>query len=161
MTGCGMDDSGKTDAPVPSAGTSGVEDATRDTRKVSSDLLDLIGVKGKVTEPGPRVGECGDGQDRETHFQMRHPWSLTPASGKQLDGVMERLRERLPEQGWKIVQYERDTSRNKNLNLTADHDERKFSVNVVHLARNEPPALSVTVVSGCYRVPDGEKVDRF
>ncbi|MQS39309.1 hypothetical protein FFZ77_28130 [Streptomyces katsurahamanus] len=161
ITGCGMDDSGQSDSSVPAAGTKSLDDATNDTQRVSSDLLDLIKVKGKASEPGPRVSECGDGKDREKYFQMRHPWSLTPASGDELAGVMERLKGELPEHGWKIVHYERDSSRNKNLRLTADHDERKFSVSIVHLAKNEKPKLSVTVVSGCYQVPEGQRVDRY
>ncbi|MER5768003.1 hypothetical protein [Streptomyces sp. NPDC001985] len=156
-----MDDSGKSDGPVPSAGTKSIDDATRATEEISSEIMDLIGLKGKATEPGPRVSECGDGKDREKYYQMYHPWSLTPASGSELNGVMERLKEELPKHGWKIVQYEQDNSANKNLRLTADNDDRKFSLRIVHLAKNKRPQLSVGVVSGCYQVPDGERVDRF
>ncbi|GLF97561.1 hypothetical protein [Streptomyces yaizuensis] len=159
ITGCGMDDFGK--SGVPSAGRSSIDDATTATKQVSSEILDLVGVKGDATEPGPRVSECGGDRDRETYYQMRHPWSLVPAPGQRLDGVMERLRDELPKHGWKIVQFERDNSRNQNFRLTADHDDRKFSVRVVHLAKNEPPQLSITIVSGCYQVLDGQRVDRY
>ncbi|MFI1866226.1 hypothetical protein [Streptomyces jumonjinensis] len=156
-----MDDSGQSSGSVPSAGTKSVRDANRDTKQISSEILDLIKIKGKASETGPGVSECGDGKDREKYFQMYHPWSFTPRSGEQLAGVMERLKKELPEHGWKIFEYERDSSRNKNLNLGADHDERKFSVIIIHLAKNTPPKLSVRVVSGCYQVPDGEKITRF
>jgi hypothetical protein len=157
-TGCGMDGQS---SQVPPAGVKTSEEAAVDIETMSSELLDLIGVRGSTPEPGPGVSECGDGKDREKYFQMRHPWSLTPASGKQLDGVMERLRDELPRHGWKVVQFEYDTSRNKNLNLTADHDERRYSMNVVHLAKNDPPSLAVTVVSGCYQTPSGKEVVHF
>ncbi|MFF8956309.1 hypothetical protein [Streptomyces sp. NPDC014894] len=149
------------DNPVPSSGVKRIDAATKDTKQISSEILDLIGIKGETSEGGPRVSECGDGKDRETYYQMRHPWSLTPPSGDQLAGVMERLKKKLPQQGWKIVHYERDSSPNKNLRLTGDNDERKFSVSVVHLAKNERPQLTVTVVSGCYQVPEGQRVDRY
>ncbi|MGW4202205.1 hypothetical protein [Streptomyces sp. NPDC004726] len=156
-----MNATGESDNPVPSSGTSTLDDATQETKKVSSDLLDLIGVKGKVSEPGPGVTECGDGKDREKYYQMRHPWSLRPASGGQLGDVMERLKAELPKNGWKVVHFKQDNSPNKNLRLIADHDERRFSVSIVHMVKDNPPYLSVTVVSGCYQVPDGQRVDRY
>ncbi|MET7437643.1 MULTISPECIES: hypothetical protein [unclassified Streptomyces] len=60
-----------------------------------------------------------------------------------------------------VVGYEADISKNKNLTLAADDDERKVGVNVVRRAKNDPPKLSVTVVSGCYTVPEGREVERF
>ncbi|GAA2248972.1 hypothetical protein GCM10010232_40570 [Streptomyces amakusaensis] len=158
ITGCGMGDSGNS---VPSAGTKSVQEATSATKQISSELLDLIGIKGESSEPGPGVSECGDGKDREKYFTMYHPWSFVPASGDQLAEVMERLKAELPGRGWKIVEYGPDSSQNKNLNLTADNDERKFSVNIVHKAKGTPQNLSVTVVSGCYQVPDGQRVEHF
>jgi hypothetical protein len=160
LTGCRMTDSNDSDE-IPSSGTRSIEDASADTKKISSEIIDLIAIKGKTSEPGPGVSQCGDDKAREKFYRMRHPWSFTPASGEQLGDVMERLKEGLSKQGWKVVEYERDSSRNKNLNLTADNDEKKFGVNIVHLAKNDPPMLSVTVVSGCYQVPEGERVDRF
>ncbi|MGW4033404.1 hypothetical protein ACWEFL_29600 [Streptomyces sp. NPDC004838] len=156
-----MSATGQSDDPVPSSGTRTLDDATQETKKVSSDLLDLIGVKGKVSQPGPRVTECGDGKDREKYYQMYHPWSLRPASSGQLANVMERLKTELPKHGWKIVEYGRDSSLNKNLSLTADNDERRFSVSIDYLAKDKPQRLSVTVVSGCYQVPEGQRVDRY
>ncbi|WP_349362128.1 hypothetical protein [Streptomyces sp. H27-C3] len=57
--------------------------------------------------------------------------------------------------------YGIDNSQNKNLNLTADNDEKKYSVKIVRQVKSDPPSLSLMVVSGCYQVPEGEKVDRF
>ncbi|MFE9169033.1 hypothetical protein ACFYNZ_05805 [Streptomyces kebangsaanensis] len=145
---------------VPLAGTSTSMAAADEAEKVSSELYDLIGVKGKASDTGPGVTECS-GRDRETYFQIFHPWTLVPASADQLDGVMERLKEDLPKHGWEIVEYGPDTSKNKNVNLTADNKKRKFSVKIVHLAKENPPSFSLTVVSGCYKIPDGEKIERF
>ncbi|MFI6059104.1 hypothetical protein [Streptomyces sp. NPDC051286] len=145
---------------VPSAGTSTSLAAANETEKVSSELYDLIGIKGKTSNTGPGVSECS-GKDPEKYFQIFHPWSFTPASADQLGGVMERLKEELPKHGWKVVEYGLDTSKSKNLNLTADNDKKKHSVNIVEMAKIDPPSLSLMVVSGCYQVPDGEKVERF
>lgn len=171
LGGCGMTDnkepngsgdagsSGSSD-DIPSAGTSNTEDAADKAEAVSSELYDLIGIKGKASDTGPGVSECGD-KDPEKYFTIFHPWSFTPASADQLDGVMDRLKTELPKHGWKVVDFGPDSSQNKNLNLTADNDEKKYSVKIVQMLKREPAKLSLTVVSGCYQVPDGEKVYRF
>lgn len=171
LTGCGMTDSNGSDSAgssgssensgdLPSAGTSNSEDAADVTERISSELYDLIGIKGKASEPGPGISEC-DGKDPEKYFQVFHAWTFTPTSPDQLDGVMERLKTELPEHGWKVVEYGPDTSKNKNLSLTADNDEKKHSVKIGHFAKDESPNLNLMVVSGCYQVPDGEQVNRF
>ncbi len=146
---------------IPSSGTRSIEDARSDTKKVSSDILDVIGLKGKVSEPGPGVTRCGENKDSDKFFRMRHPWSFTTSSGEQLDEAMKRLRDELPEHGWKVVQYGHDNSQNKNLNLTADNDKKKFSVHITYFAKDTPPKLAVRVISGCYQVPEGERVDQY
>ncbi|WP_251022257.1 hypothetical protein [Streptomyces sp. ISL-10] len=147
-------------ADIPLAGTSTSLAAADTAEKVSSELYDLIGVKGKASETGPGVTECED-KDRDKYFQIFHPWSLVPASAADLSGVMERLKEELPKHGWKVVDYGPDTSKNKNVSLTADNDGKKHSVNIVHYAKENPPRLGLTVLSGCYQIPDGEEIQRF
>ncbi|MFJ9028212.1 hypothetical protein ACIRQP_06740 [Streptomyces sp. NPDC102274] len=158
LTGCSMTDA--KDSALPAAGTSNSEDAAAVAKKVSSEIYDLIGIKGKASNTGAGVSECS-GKDPEKYFQIFHPWSFVPESADQLSGVMERLKEELPKHGWKVVEYGPDTSKNKNLSLTADNDKKKYSVSVVHRAKNNPPKLSLMVVSGCYQVPEGQKVERF
>lgn len=155
-TGCSMSKSDD----IPLAGTSTSLEAADETEKVSSQLYDLIGIKGKASDSQPGVSDCS-GKDPEKYFQIFHPWGFYPASPDQLAGVMERLKEELPKHGWKVVEYGPDTSKNKNMNLTADNDEKKHSVNIVHQAKNKLPKLSFMVVSGCYQVPEGQTVERF
>lgn len=159
LTGCSMDDAKDSDS-LPSAGTSTSREAVETTKKVSSELYDLIGIKGEASNSGAGVTECGN-KDPDKYFQIFHPWSFTPASTDQLDGVMERLKEELPKHGWKVVEYGPNTSKNKSMQLTADNDKKKHSVKITHFAKGKTPSLNLMVVSGCYQVPDGEKVDRF
>ncbi|MFD6938862.1 hypothetical protein ACFWAP_22260 [Streptomyces goshikiensis] len=165
LTGCGMNDSSGSATPsgsaeAPLVGTSTSRDAADAVEKASSELYDLIGVKGKGSESRSGVMEC-EGKDPATYFKVFHPWSFYPASADQLDEAMERLKSELPKHGWKVVRYEPDTSQAKNLVLTADNTEKKYGVSVVQMKKNDPPKLSLTVVSGCYRVPEGKEVDRF
>ncbi|AVZ73122.1 hypothetical protein SLUN_13945 [Streptomyces lunaelactis] len=158
LTGCGMTDD-KSDG-VPFAGTSTSLDAADTMERVSSEIYDLLGVKGKASDSLPGVMDCS-GKDTKTYFRIFHPWSFTPASASDLDEAMERLKGELPKHGWEIVEYGPNTSKNKNITLTADNDKKKVSVKVTKMAKNDPPKLSLNLVSGCYKVPDGEEVERF
>ncbi|MFE2596403.1 hypothetical protein ACFXCZ_07830 [Streptomyces sp. NPDC059396] len=120
-------------------------DAAQDTRRLQQAARDHAGA-----------------QD----IPVRHPWSLTAATDAELAQAMTRLKEGLPEQGWKITQYGRNNSPAKSLELTADHTGKKFGVNVEFWEKgtsgnDNPPSLVVTVVSGCFQVPEGEKVKHY
>ncbi|WP_416960135.1 hypothetical protein [Streptomyces sp. Agncl-13] len=158
LTGCSMTDNDSDE--TPSAGTSTSRDASDAMEKVSSGIYDLIGVKGKTSDSRPGVMDCS-GKDTKTYFRIFHPWSFTPASASDIDEAMERLKTELPKHGWKIVEYGPDTSKNKNIKMTADNDKKKVGVNIVKRSKYDPPILDLTVVSGCYKVPDGEEVERF
>ncbi|MCG0067290.1 hypothetical protein L0F81_29150 [Streptomyces tricolor] len=145
---------------VPSAGISTSQDAAAEAQKVSSRLYDLIGVKGKASDGSPGVQECS-GKDRDTYFQIFHKWSFYPASANDLDAAMEHLKEGLPKQGWKIVEYGPDSSESENLTLIADNDEKKVGVHIAQMKKRNPPKLSLMLVSGCYQVPEGQKVEHF
>ncbi|MEV0300164.1 hypothetical protein [Streptomyces prasinus] len=158
LAGCSMtDDNSDT---VPFSGTSTSLDAADATEKVSSGIYDLIGVKGKASESYSTVMDCS-GEDAEKYFRILHPWSFYPASVSDLDVAMERLKSELPKHGWEIVDYGPDTSKNKNIRMTADNDRKKVSVRVVKMTKNDPPKLSLNVVSGCYKIPEGQEIERF
>lgn len=158
LTGCSMTDNNSHDIPI--AGTSTSRDAADAMETVSSGIYDLIGVQGKASNSQSTVTNCS-GKDRETHFRILHPWSFYPATTSNLHVAVEQLKEELPKHGWKISDYGPDTSKNKNLRMTADNDEKKASVRVIEMAKNDPPKLSLDVVSGCYKVPDGQEIERF
>ncbi|MFI9805754.1 hypothetical protein ACIHEJ_15540 [Streptomyces sp. NPDC052301] len=155
LTGCSMNSDETT-----IVGTSTSMDAANATEKVSSGIYDLIGVKGKTSDSQSGVSECS-GKDEDKYFRIFHPWSFYPTSASDLEKAMKNLRAELPKHGWKIVEYGPDTSKHRNINLTADNDQKKVSVNIVQMLKNDPPKLSLTVVTGCYKVPDGQKVQHF
>ncbi|MFJ6994019.1 hypothetical protein [Streptomyces sp. NPDC003090] len=156
-TGCGMNDSSD---EVPFAGASTSRDAADRAEKVSSEIYDLIGLRGRASETRPGVMGCSE-KDRAKYFRVFHPWTFTPAAGGDLRGVMERLKGDLTRHGWTVVRYGPDSSRDRNLTLTADHDEKKVSVEITYNAKEDPADLSIFLVSGCYQTPDGEEVQRF
>ncbi|WP_369232900.1 hypothetical protein AB5J56_13210 [Streptomyces sp. R21] len=158
LGGCSMTDNNSDDTTF--AGTSTSRDASDAMERVSSGIYDLIGVKGKTSDSRPTVLDCS-GKDRNTHFRILHPWSFYPASASDLGEAMARLKMELPKHSWKIVVYGPDTSENKNISLTAENDKKKVGVHIVQMSKNDPPKLSLDVVSGCYKVPDGQEIERF
>ncbi|MGW1763466.1 hypothetical protein ACWCQL_05135 [Streptomyces sp. NPDC002073] len=157
-----MNDSGND--PQQVHGTRTQAAATAEAKRLSSEIYDLLGVAGNVSEPGPGISACGD-RDPEKYFRTRHPWSLTGPSADELRTALTRLKDGLPGRGWKIVSFGPNNSRNKSLTLTADHHGKKFAVSAVlrerHKPGDPPPSLGVTLVSGCYEVPEGERVDGY
>ncbi|MFG3657800.1 hypothetical protein [Streptomyces sp. NPDC047706] len=158
ITGCNLSDD--TSDEIPSAGTSTSRDASDATERVSSEIYELIGVKGKASDSRPTVMDCPK-RDSKEYFRILHSWSFYPAAASDLAVAMERLKTELPKNGWEIVEYGPDTSKNRNIALTADNDRNKAGVHIVQMSKNDPPKLSLDVVSGCYKVPGGEEVERF
>lgn len=109
----------------------GYEPKTRSTETVkseiselSSGIFDVMGIKSKVTEPGPHVQPCdsGDG-DLGKLYRIRHAWSAYGVGSDVMAKGMSNLREGLPGQGWKIEKVGGDGSRNKNMQiLTVDRE---------------------------------------
>lgn len=153
-TGCSkdMDDLGYTPT------TLGVEEARTKTKTVSSQIFDLIGLKqAKTTETGPGISPCEE--DPERLFLSRHPWALYGVSAEELKQGFQRLKENLPKHGWKVVEYGPNKSANKNLELTADSDKERYSVNAELRVTGERgkarPSIQIRIVSGCFRAPEG------
>ncbi|NSC23564.1 hypothetical protein FM076_21375 [Streptomyces albus subsp. chlorinus] len=131
-------------------------------KKISSEILDLVALKGAVSKPGPGVVPC-EGKNADKYYRMLHTWSVTPSGSDavKLDEAVRELKESLPRRGWDIKRYGPDGSANKNVNLVADHDEKKFSVDITSSPKENPPMLIVSVISGCYKVPPGETVEHY
>ncbi|MEU2062165.1 hypothetical protein [Streptomyces sp. NPDC013455] len=155
------------EASVPGHETSGSKATTLDVdtakaraKAVSSQIYELIDMRtAKVTQPGPRIATCD--QDPEHLFQTVHPWSVYGVSEDELKAGFQRLKEGLPEKGWKIVQYGPNKSKDRTLEMTADSRTEPFSVNVElwvsspAAGQEKEPKILVNVVSGCWRAPKG------
>ncbi|MDN3258380.1 hypothetical protein QWJ26_00845 [Streptomyces sp. CSDS2] len=163
-----VDDSGHSPSahgsPVETAGstypTLDVDKARDKAKAVSSQIYDMIGIdKGKATERGPAVSLCDE--DPEHLYKTRHPWSVYGVTEDELKAGFQRLREELPKRGWKIVDDGPANSEAKSPSLTADLEKGRFSVNAVLMVstpsnpEEKEPLLAVTVVSGCWRAPEG------
>ncbi|MBD3934359.1 hypothetical protein IF129_22705 [Streptomyces chumphonensis] len=144
--------------------TSSVARVDAQTKEVSSQLLDIIDVSGRVSEPGPGVTQCDQSRSRERYFRMNHSWSVSSQDTDQLGKAMRRLLDKLPKQGWEVVSYGPNNSTSKTLTLIADHPAKRFGTNIEFWERRpegKTPGLLVTVVSGCYAVPEGEHVEHY
>lgn len=139
-----------------------VDAARQKTKSVSSALLELIDLKGKVTEPGPGIARCEDAPDSENLYIARHPWSVYGLSEEQVQQGMENLRKELPQHGWKIIKDGKARSKDQDPEILAENKKEKFAANFTGLKKTASgdTMINVTVVSACYRAPEGTDLDR-
>ena len=139
-----------------------------EARRLSSELYDLLRVKGKTSAPGPGVDVCGD-LDPETFYVIRHLWSLYGLPAGDLEAGWQGLREDLPRHGWEIVHEGRESTVAQSPFLMADSTRKKFTLKATLLiptARDAErsgaePGIMFHLVSACFRVPDGTTVDEY
>lgn len=127
-----------------------------EAEKVSSQIMDVMNLKGKVTESGAAILPCSgfDSSEGEV-YRARHPWSLYGVPVMEMEKAMGRLREKLPESGWRIVRDGTDGSRAESAQIVADSKNEGFSVDIRLLAEpkgsEHESLIEVTVASSCYR----------
>lgn len=123
--------------------------------RTSSRILEILDVKGKVTETGAMTSRCSDYGSDEEVYRARHPWSIYKAPFADMQKGMDRLRAELPKDGWKIVRDGMDSSKANSPQIVAESKSGEFAVDVrLHKASkvgNAPDLLEVTVESACYR----------
>ncbi|MEU3214734.1 hypothetical protein [Streptomyces sp. NPDC006971] len=126
-----------------------------DVEQTSSRVLEMLALKGKVTESGAATARCSGYDADERVYRARHPWSVHGAPFSDMQKAMDRLRGELPRSGWRIVKDGVDGSAAKSPQIVAESKERDFSLDVrLHRASkvgNAPDLLEVTVESACYR----------
>ncbi len=138
--------------------------STAQAKELSSQVLDIIGLKGELTDVPP--GASRSEQEPERLYRITHPWSLSGAPEADMERAMQRLREQLPRHRWKVLEYGPGKSKAGYLELTANSEKYKFSVNVmfkdarkpgaVEASLNKTSALRVSLVSAYFRTPEGE-----
>ncbi|MDT3396096.1 hypothetical protein RKE29_05470 [Streptomyces sp. B1866] len=141
------------------SGDLGYKLKVRDSRQVeeevgslSSELLDLMQIKGKVAEPGPATGYCGYDTVESKYRSVDHPWSVYGVGDDVLEKGMKNLFSRLPDQGWKIIKYGPNSSKNKDLEIEAVHLKTHTGALIIWMKGYDThePLISVDLVSRCF-----------
>ncbi|MFI1797026.1 hypothetical protein ACH427_06640 [Streptomyces sp. NPDC020379] len=147
-----------------------VESVRTEAKDLSSQILDAISLKGRVSEPGPGVSRCDE--DPEHLYKIHHAWSLWGVPESDMERSMDRLKAELPKRGWKVASYGRDKSLAKNLELVADSINFKFSVDITFMDKrrsseydaphaSKESGIMVNLESACFSVPDGKTVEGY
>ncbi|MEU7556230.1 hypothetical protein AB0B01_28540 [Streptomyces sp. NPDC044571] len=138
--------------------------ARQKAKIVSGRLLEMTGVKGrvtegKVTEPGPSVSRCrAYGDDL---FSTSHPWSVYGLSEQDVDTGMANLRKGLTENGWKITKDGKAKTKDQDPEIIAENKAEGFDMVVTGLKKTAhgDTMLNFTVVSACYRAASASALD--
>ena len=126
-----------------------------EVEKASSRILEIMALKGKVTDTGAMTSRCTDYDSDEKVYRARHPWSVYQVPVADMENAMARLRDGLPNEGWKIVKDGVDSSPAKSPQIIAESKDKEFAVDVRLLDErkygSDPSLIEVTVESACYR----------
>ncbi|WP_190232904.1 hypothetical protein [Streptomyces avicenniae] len=149
---------GGSGGPAESYRVLSVDDARAEVRELSSSVLDLTGLEGTFSEPGPGVSTCEEDPRKERLYLVRHIWSVSGLPERELTAGMDRLREQLPGEGWEIVEDGFRDNPARTPRFIADNHAAGYGVNVefIRAYEDSEPMLSVTLVSGCLSTPEGE-----
>ncbi|WP_333766569.1 hypothetical protein [Streptomyces sp. IBSBF 2435] len=88
---------------------------------LSSAVLDMVRIKGRVTAGGPMELPWDEGADPDRFHTITHLWSLYGVDNDVLERGMAALADRLPERGWTVAKNGPDSSRNSNQEILAVH----------------------------------------
>ncbi|MFF5676202.1 hypothetical protein ACFY8S_39980 [Streptomyces hygroscopicus] len=139
-----------------------VEDAKQEVNAISSNLLDWMGVEGKVTESGAAVSVCeAIDPDLTKYYTIHHPWSVYKLSKGTFETAMRNVRERLPKHGWEITQEGETKSRARNPEIVAVNRRTHHWVQIEWAKERSgdlEELISVDVDSRCYRAPKGAEL---
>ncbi|MFE1172139.1 hypothetical protein [Streptomyces sp. NPDC058773] len=122
-------------------------------KNTSREILDLLDLKGKATEPGPFTMPCAGYSGGA--YRAHHPWSLYDVPVDEMEQAIDRLRKGLPRKGWKIVKDGFDGSPSKAPQIVANSKDGEISVDIrLHDERKygkDPSLIEVTVESACFK----------
>ncbi|MFD7509038.1 hypothetical protein ACFV5N_06775 [Streptomyces sp. NPDC059853] len=137
--------------------TKSVSQARTDTKEISSAILDLTGLRGEVSEPGPGISVCEADPKRERLYTVYHYWSISNISRAELRQGMDRLRHELPREGWEIISDGELNNANRTPEILFENTEVEYAVNVTLPGKtDEDSRLVFAVVSPCLSTPEGE-----
>lgn len=141
-----------------------VRQAEDEVNRMSSRLLDAMGISGIPSDLPAAAGPC-DAVDPDftTYYTVDHPWALWEADADDFDTAMENLRSRLPGLGWRITKDGPQHSMFRNPEIKAVHISSGHHVAIRALKKRSgdlKPQISVTLVSPCYKAPEGSDPSR-
>ncbi|MFE5841436.1 hypothetical protein ACFQ7N_07265 [Streptomyces niveus] len=126
-----------------------------EVEKTSSRILEMMALKGKVTDTGAMVSRCSDYDPEEEIYRARQPWSVYDLPVSELEKAIGRLREELPKAGWKIVKDGVDGTAAKSQQIVAESKGKKFAADIRLMDRRKysdsPSLIMVAVESACYK----------
>ncbi|MEV5199754.1 hypothetical protein [Streptomyces sp. NPDC053720] len=139
-----------------------IQSAKDQVNDISSRLLDLMGVKGKVTEPSAAVNFCETvDPDLQKYYAIHHPWSVYDLEAGTFGQAMENLRRALPEHGWKITKDGETNSIARNPEIIAVNKKSRHTITVEWAKERSgdlKQIIAVDVSSRCYRAPEGTDI---
>ncbi|WP_055500684.1 hypothetical protein [Streptomyces albus] len=138
--------------------------AEDEVNRMSSRLLDAMGIPGTPSDLPAAAGPCDAVYpDFTTYYTVGHPWALWEADADDFDTAMENLRSRLPGLGWRITKDGPQHSMFRNPEIKAVHISSGYHVAIRALKKRSgdlKPQISVTLVSPCYKAPEGSDPSR-
>lgn len=96
-------------------------EVTAEIAVLSSSILDMIHVKGNVTEGAPMELPWDEAEEPGKYCNITHLWSLYGVDDAVLEAGMTALADRLPENGWTLAKNGPDSSQSRNQQILAVH----------------------------------------
>ncbi|MFF6779200.1 hypothetical protein ACFY8W_37390 [Streptomyces sp. NPDC012637] len=123
--------------------------------KTSSRVLEMLAIKGKVTDTGAMTARCADYDEEDEVYRARHPWSVYGVPFADMQKAFDHLRTELPKNGWRIVKDGVDGSKSKSPQILAESSGREFAIDVrlykASKVGNAPALINIAVESACYK----------
>lgn len=126
-----------------------------DVEGASSRILEMMALKGKVTESGAKISRCSDYEPEGEVYRARQPWSVYDLPVPELEKAMDRLRQELPKAGWNIVKDGTDGTPAEAPQIIAESKGKEFAADIRLMDQrkygDDPSLILVAVESACYR----------
>ncbi|MFF8956310.1 hypothetical protein [Streptomyces sp. NPDC014894] len=125
--------------------------------RASGQILDVIGLKdrAKAKDSMPVPLGCSDHPEGSGVQRVNHLWSLWGPTEAELEGAMDRLKEKLPASGWSIAGEGLDDSRAKSPRIVAESDDGQVAADLrLRIAApggKHGSAIEVSVATKCFR----------
>ncbi|MFD7508057.1 hypothetical protein ACFV5N_01730 [Streptomyces sp. NPDC059853] len=132
--------------------------ARQEIRALSDQLLELAAPAdgATVTDPGPGVDACAEDPDRERLFTMYHAWGVHRLPRADLEQAMDRLRQRLPAEGWLLTEDGVLNNANRSPRLLLEHPGLHTAADITLAGKGDDSQLRVTLQTACFSTPEGE-----